>query len=158
MKGAQSMSRLLIAVLFVLGCGSVMAEEGDFWYLQTSVYTKHWTDDPDHNNNQDLIGIERNRADKWVWGGATFRNSFSQRSFYVYGGKRFDWDGTPFYAKLTGGLLQGYSGEYRDKIPLNRFGVAPAIIPSVGAHFGPVAGEFVVLGGSAAMVNVGYRF
>ncbi len=62
-------------------------------------------------------------------GGATFRNSFSQRSNYAYLGKRFDSDSYPVYLKLTGGLLQGYRGEYRDKIPLNRFGVAPAIIP-----------------------------
>lgn len=64
--------------------------DGDYWYLQTSVITRHWSHDPEHNNHQDLIGLERNRADGWVWGGATFRNSFSQRSNYVYAGKRFD--------------------------------------------------------------------
>lgn len=153
------MRRLLIALLLTLGCGTAMADDdGGFWYLQTSVYTTHWTHDPEHNNHQELIGLERNRADGIVWGGATFKNSFSQRSNYIYAGKRFDWEGTPFYAKVTGGALQGYRGDYRDKIPLNRFGVAPAIIPSVGAHLGPVGAEFVVLGGSAAMVNVGVRF
>lgn len=152
------MRRLLIAALVLLGCGIAMADDGGFWYLQTSIYTTHWNHDPDHNNHQELIGLERNRADGVVWGGATFKNSFSQRSNYVYAGKRFDWDGTPFYAKVTGGALQGYRGEYRDKIPLNHLGVAPAIIPSVGAHYGPVGAELVVLGNAAAMVNVGVRF
>ena len=53
---------------------------------------------------------------------------------------------------------QGYRGEYRDKIPLNRFGVAPVIIPSVGTHYGPVAAELVLLGFNAAMVTTGVRF
>ena len=152
------MRRLLIAALVLLGCGIAMADDGGFWYLQTSIYTTHWNHDPDHNNHQELIGLERNRADGVVGSGATFQNSFSQRSNYVYAGKRFDWDGTPFYAKVTGGALQGYRGEYRDKIPLNHLGVAPAIIPSVGAHYGPVGAELVVLGNAAAMVNVGVRF
>ncbi|MFV3305485.1 sn-glycerol-3-phosphate transporter [Pseudomonas sp. NY15181] len=152
------MHRLLIALLLTLGCVAAQAESGDFWYLQTSVYTTHWSHDPDHNNHQDLIGLERNRADGVVFGGATFRNSFSQRSNYVYAGKRFDWEGTPFYAKVTGGALQGYHGKYRDKIPLNHYGVAPAIIPSFGARLGAVGTELVVLGNSAAMVNVGVGF
>lgn len=152
------MHRLLIALLLMLGSAAAQAESGDFWYLQTSVYTTHWSNDPEHNNHQDLIGLERNRADGVVFGGATFRNSFSQRSNYVYAGKRFDWEGTPFYAKVTGGALQGYHGKYRDKIPLNHYGVAPAIIPSLGARLGPVGTELVVLGNSAAMVNVGVGF
>ena len=43
-------------------------------------------------------------------------------------------------------------------MPLNRFGVAPVIIPSVGAHYGPVAAELVLLGFNAAMVTTGVRF
>lgn len=135
-----------------LGC-----RRGDFWYLQTSVYTRHFNPDPEHNNHQDLLGLEYNRADGVLAGGATFRNSFSQRSNYAYLGKRFDSDSYPVYLKLTGGLLQGYRGEYRDKIPLNRFGVAPAIIPSVGVRFGPLGSELVLLGNSAAMINLGLR-
>ncbi|MHB9798794.1 sn-glycerol-3-phosphate transporter [Pseudomonas sp. MT3] len=151
-------SALSIALLLTLGCAAAQAGNGDFWYLQSSVYTTHWSHDPEHNNHQDLIGLERNRADGIVFGGATFRNSFSQRSNYAYAGKRFDREGTPFYAKVTGGALQGYHGKYRDKIPLNRYGVAPAIIPSLGVRLGPVGTELVVLGNSAAMINVGAGF
>ena len=57
--------------------------------------------------------------------------------------------------KVTGGAIQGYHGKYRDKIPLNRYGVAPAVIPSVGAQVGRFASEFVVLGNSAGMINLG---
>ena len=143
---------------------AVMAQEyasssdKSFWYVQTSVYTRHFSPDSEHNNHQDLIGLEYNDASKWLVGGATFRNSFRQRSYYAYVGKRFDSDTYPVYLKLTGGLLEGYHGKYQDKIPLNRFGVAPVIIPSVGAHYGPVAAELVLLGFNAAMINAGVRF
>lgn len=142
----------------VLADDSRTEEDKGFWYLQTSVYTRHFAPDPEHNNHQDLIGLERNDASGWLYGAATFRNSFSQRSYYAYGGKRFDSQRYPLYLKLTGGLLQGYTGEYRDKIPLNRYGVAPVIIPSVGTYYGPVAAEWVLLGANAMMINVGLRF
>ena len=129
-----------------------------FWQVQTSVYTRHFSPSPEHNNRQDLIGLERNEASGWLYGAATFRNSFDQRSFYAYAGKRFDIGVSPFYAKLTGGLLHGYKGEYRDKIPLNRFGTAPVLIPGVGVSFKPVTAELVLLGTSAATVTVGLRF
>ena len=155
-------SRLLTALL-VIQTGHALAEDDaekdqGFWYAQTSVYTRHYSPDPEHNNHQDLIGIERNQASGWVFGGATFRNSFRQRSNYVYVGKRYDSSEYPVYLKVTGGLLQGYRGDYKDKIPLNRYGVAPVIIPSVGTHYGPLAAELVFLGANAAMVTSGVRF
>jgi len=128
------------------------------WYLQTSVYTRHFSPDPEHNNNQDLIGLEREQPSGWLFGAATFRNSFSQRSYYAYAGKRYESSDYPVYIKLTGGLLEGYKGKYQDKIPLNHFGVAPVIIPSLGVHYGPVASELVLLGFNAVMVTTGVRF
>jgi hypothetical protein len=133
-------------------------EEKGFWLVQTSVYTRHFSPAPEHNNQQDLIGLERNEASGWVYGAATFRNSFAQRSFYGYAGKRFASSTHPVYFKITGGLLHGYRGEFRDKIPLNRYGIAPVIIPAAGLNFGPVTTEAVLLGASAAMLNVGVRF
>lgn len=153
----------LLAALLLLQTGQALATDDSqkdhgFWYAQTSVYTRHYSPDPEHNNHQDLIGIERNQASGWVLGGATFRNSFSQRSNYAYVGKRYDSREYPVYLKVTGGLLQGYRGDYKDKIPLNRFGVAPVVIPSVGTHYGPLAAELVFLGANAAMVTTGVRF
>ena len=134
------------------------ATDKGFWYLQTSVFTRHFSPAPDHNNHQDLIGLERNEASGFLYGAATFRNSFSQRSYYAYAGKRFESADYPVYLKVSGGLLQGYTGQYRDKIPLNHLGVAPVIMPSVGAHYGPVAAEVVLLGFNAAMITGGVRF
>ena len=37
-------------------------DDKGFWYAQTSVYTRHFAPDPEHNNHQDLIGLERNEA------------------------------------------------------------------------------------------------
>lgn len=129
-----------------------------FWVIQTSVYTRHFSPAPEHNNHQNLIGLERNEASGLVYGAATFRNSFAQRSVYGYMGKRFDSSRYPVYVKVTGGLLHGYRGEYRDKIPLNRYGIAPVVIPGIGVHLGPVNAEVILLGASAAMLNVGFRF
>jgi len=129
-----------------------------FWQLQASVYTRHYSPDPDHNNNQELIGLERDEPSGWLFGGATFRNSFSQRSYYAYVGKRYENADYPVYMKLTGGAVEGYHGKYKDKIPLNHFGVAPVIIPSLGVHYGPVTTELVLLGFNAALVTAGLRF
>ncbi|MFJ2366249.1 sn-glycerol-3-phosphate transporter [Pseudomonas sp. NPDC087697] len=159
MKNLQIYGLLLLALATpALAVENPTQEDKGFWYLQTSLYTKHYSPDPDHNDNQDLIGLERNDASGWLFGAATFRNSFSQRSYYAYAGKRYESANYPVYVKLTGGLLQGYSGEYKDKIPLNHFGVAPVIIPSLGAYYGPVAAELVLLGFNAAMITTGVRF
>lgn len=133
-------------------------DDKGFWYAQTSVYTRHFAPDPEHNNQQNLLGMERNQASGLVYGAATFRNSFRQRAYYAYVGKCYDMAEYPVYLKVTGGAIQGYRGKYRDKIPLNRYGVAPVIIASVGTHYGPMAAELVLLGFNAAMVTTGLRF
>lgn len=126
-----------------------------YWYFQTSVWTSHFNPKPEHNNRQRLIGIERNRDDSYLWGAATFLNSFEQRSHYAYAGKRFDFGETPFYSKITGGLLHGYKGEYRDKIPFNRFKIAPVILPSLGMKYSHFQTDIILLGANAVIVTIG---
>jgi hypothetical protein len=60
---------LMIQASHVMAADDAQQDKG-FWYAQTSVYTKHYSPDPDHNNNQDLIGIERNQS-LWlgIWRG-----------------------------------------------------------------------------------------
>ena len=128
-----------------------------YWVVQASVHTKHFKHNPEHNNNQELFGLERHTADSYLFGAATFLHSFDQRSYYGYVGKRFDYAGTPFYSKVTAGLLYGYKGEYRDKIPLNRFEIAPVIIPSVGVKYRRASAEIVLLGAAATMINIGFQ-
>lgn len=129
-----------------------------YWYVQTSLYTRHFKPRSEHNNHQELLGVERHTASSYLWGAATFLHSYDERAYYAYLGKRFDWVGTPFYGKLTAGLLHGYKGEYRDKIPLNRFETAPVIIPSVGLNYHRVGVEVLLLGGAATMINIGFQF
>lgn len=129
----------------------------DFWQIQTSAYTHHFSYNPEHNDRQKLLAIEYDDASRWLFGGAIFRNSFDQPSQYAYLGKRFDSQSTPLYLKITGGLLHGYRGDYKNKIPLNRYGIAPAVIPSLGLHVGPATAEVTVLGNAAVMLNVGWR-
>jgi hypothetical protein len=157
-KGLVLVVLLLFTAGWTQGTKAQAEDVKGFWQAQTSVYTRHFSPDPDHNNRQNLIGLEWNDTSAWIFGGATFRNSYDQQSVYGYAGKRFDSTDYPVYLKLSGGLLYGYKGEYRDKIPLNNLGVAPVIIPSAGVHLGPVTAELVLLGVSATMINVGVRF
>lgn len=152
------MKPLLVTLCALLISPCALAMDGEFWYFQTSAYTKHWKPDPDHNNRQKLIGIERNHEDGSLWGDATFLNSFDQRSYYGYYGHRWVADEYPVYAKLSGGLVYGYKGKYKDRIPLNRYGIAPVLVPAIGTFYGPVGAELVILGGAAAMINVGLRY
>jgi hypothetical protein len=150
-----------VGLLLAMSCttaASESAQESGFWQLQTSVYTRHFSPSSEHNNRQKLIGLERNEASGWLYGAATFRNSFDQRSFYAYAGKRFESAEHPLYLKLSGGLLYGYKGEHRDKLALNRLGVAPALIPAVGINLSPITAELVLLGSSAVLANIGWRF
>lgn len=110
--------------------------EWDHILAQTSLYTRHFSPDPEHNNQQNLISIELHNSGRWLAGTAWFKNSFDQPTWYFYAGREFPlWQtsqGLDVRAKVTGGLLRGYRGEYRDKIPLNHLEIAPAILPSIG--------------------------
>lgn len=154
---------------------------GDRLLLQTSVWTRHYSPEPDHTNRQDLINLEwQAPADwrfdwqhdgtavqrmpwladvRWVAGAASFRNSFAQRSAYVYGGARYDFyatERTRVYGKVSAGLLHGYRGEHRDKIPFNRYGTAPAILPAIGIEHRRVNLEMIPFGTAGVMLNVGF--
>lgn len=128
------------------------------WYVQTSVHTRHFRPSPEHHNTQALINVERIRADGWLAGAAAFHNSFGQPSQMVYIGRR--WHPLENYpqahVKLVAGFLHGYKGEYRDKIPFNRSGVAPVVLPAIGWTYKRVAGELIIFGNSGLLFTVGY--
>jgi len=129
----------------------------DRFLVETSLYTHHFHYDPAHVNHQKLVLGEWNVTEQWLVGGALFDNSFGQSSQYVYGGFRFRpiADLQPFYVKLSAGLVHGYSGEYRDKIPFNHSGVAPVIVPSIGYCYSRLCSELVVFGGAGLLVTFG---
>ncbi len=130
------------------------------WLLQTSVYTKHYHYNPEHNNHQHLINLEYQRVDQWVFGGSQFDNSFNQSSQYFYAGKRYQpLTSLPdMHFKITGGLIHGYKDQYKDKIPLNALGVAPAIVPAVGVSGKLFSGEINFLGVAGYMLTLGVHF
>lgn len=74
----------------------------DRFQLETSVYTKHYNYDPEHNDDQNLLLGEWNITEQWLVGAALFDNSFGQPTQYVYGGYRFRPLSSvpPFYFKV----------------------------------------------------------
>jgi hypothetical protein len=129
----------------------------DRFYLETSIYTHHFSYDPAHVDKQNLVLGEWNITEQWLVGASVFDNSFGQSSQYVYGGWRhrpFE-DVQPFYVKVSAGLTHGYRGQYRDKIPLNGSGIAPVIVPSMGVCISRVCSELVLFGGAGFLVTLG---
>ena len=129
----------------------------DRWYLETSLYTRHFSDDPDHVDNQKLILVEYNITESWLVGASSFDNSFGQSSQFVYGGYRFrPFDNLqPLYFKVAAGILHGYRGEFQDKIPMNNSGFAPAIVPSVGYCINRFCSEFILFGTAGFLISLG---
>lgn len=133
--------------------------EVEQWYIFTSIYTKHFDPEPEHVNNQKMLGLESEMKNNWVFGLAVFDNSFGQNSQYLYTGYKWDlFSSKLWYFKLTGGLLHGYKEPYEDKIPLNGLGVAPAIVPTLGFQYKFFVAE-ANLGGLAALtITAGIAF
>lgn len=136
--------------------------ELDHTLVQTSLLTRHFDPQPEHNNQQNLIGLELHNPDRWLAGAAWFNNSYDQPTWYVYAGRELPlWQFSQEFhvrAKLTGGLLHGYKDEYRDKIPLNHLEVAPVLLPSIGVRWKRVESDLIVFGTAGMMVTAGVRF
>ena len=154
-----------ISQLMVLGFTTTNAsaewlEEGDQFYFQTSLYTVHYSPKDEHNNKQNLINLELQKASQWLAGLALFKNSFGQSSQFGYLG--YNWT-IPYtqdfmYFKFVGGLMHGYDGQYKDKIPLNQAGIAPAVIPSIGLRYKRIQSEIALFGAAGAMWTIGFNF
>jgi hypothetical protein len=151
-----------VAALAFLATGVCAQDlsESRYYYFQTSVATTHFDPKPYHNNNTALLNLERRSGTGFIVGGAVFQNSFDQPSEYLYVGKLYWLPRTreTLYAKLTGGLIHGYKDEYKDQIPFNKYGVAPAILPAIGFQARTLGGELVVFGTAGAMLTLGFKF
>jgi hypothetical protein len=131
----------------------------DHWRVAFSFYTHHFDPDPDHNNDQNLIGVETHFNNAWFAGAAVFDNSFGQPSQFVFMGKSWQIMGSEhWYFKLMGGLLHGYKEPYEDKIPLNGLGVAPAIVPALGYKYRRVFVEANIGGLAVVTMTAGFSF
>ena len=130
------------------------------WDLMLSPYTHHWSYNPEHKNVF-LGALDRYVDGKRFCGLALFSNSFGQPSAYGYVGQR--WDGVlgnpKLFTKVTAGFIAGYHGEYKDKIPFNKYGIAPAVIPSIGYAFTPQdSAQIVLLGTAGVLFAYGHSF
>lgn len=158
--------RLLAALGAALCVAPTMAQTplledtGVIWRLGMSPYTYHWSHDTDHRDVY-MIGLERQDADKVVWGAAYFRNSFGQPSGYFYGGKRYDGilSREQLFAQWTAGMLYGYKPPFHNKVPLNHNGYSPGAVFSLGWQFSPTySAQVNVLGTAALMFQVSADF
>ena len=130
------------------------------WDLTLSPYTHHWRYSPDHKPVF-LAALEQRLQRDRFCGVALFRNSFGQPSTYVYAGRQ--WDGVleqpKLFTKVSAGLIYGYKGVYQHKIPFNDYGIAPAIIPSLGWHINrESSAQVMLLGTAGVMFAYGQRF
>ena len=159
--------RQLLAACLAMGCVSAWADDrGGLWEspvtgwkVQTSIYTKHFDPDPEHNNHQNMLALEALLPDGWLVGAAVFDNSFDQPSQLAYAGKYWRLgESRVWYLKLSGGLLHGYKDPYENKIPLNGLGVAPVIIPALGMQYGPWVTEMSLGGLAVVAFTTGVRW
>ena len=128
------------------------------WLIQASVWTDHFDTEQAHTKHQNLIGVEWWAANNWIMGAAAFKNSFGQPSQVVYLGKLWrPLDSFPLaHVKLVGGLLHGYKGEYKDKVPFNSDnGIAPLLLPSIGLSGKRFTTDLVFFGTAGALLTIG---
>jgi hypothetical protein len=130
------------------------------WDLTLSPYTYHWHYSAEHRPVK-LVAMDSHVSGGRFCGMALFTNSFGQETTYVYVGQQ--WDGVlgnpKLFSKVSAGLIYGYRGAYKDKIPLNQTGVAPAIIPSLGYAFTPKdSAQVFVLGNAGLLFAYGHSF
>lgn len=126
-----------------------------------SPYTHHWTYSPEHRTVH-ALSLNRRLENGRFCGFSLFNNSFGQPSAYVYVGK--EWEGLlPSVPQLSlgvsAGIIYGYVGRYKDKVPLNVGGFAPVVIPSASWRLTDRAAlQVQLLGTAAIMVGGTWRF
>jgi hypothetical protein len=135
-------------------------EADAYWRLTFSPLAAHYHYEPTHRYVWG-VGVERQGADDWLAGLAWFRNSFGQPSGFAYVGKRFPGllGKEQVFGQLSGGILYGYRGEYKNEIPYNSHGFAPGLVASVGWQFDRNRAATVhFLGTAAVMLQLSYDF
>ena len=151
---------LLAAAAHAASGGMNVPDDPDNIMLQTSIATRHFHPSSTQNNHQDLLDVEWNYDRNFLVGAGTFRNTFRQRTEIAYWGAKFHplASAPHMYVEVVGGLIHGYHGRYRDKIPFNGSGTAPAVLPAVGYCYKRLCSELIVFGTAGAMLTGGVKF
>lgn len=138
------------------------ADSSGYWAF-ASPYTYHWSDEnaKDHRSVF-ALSVSRQLPNQRFCGASLFRNSFGQPSAYAFTG--WLWPNPikahpEVYATVSAGIIYGYVGEFKDKVPLNFGGFSPVVIPTVGYRLTPqLAVEVQILGTAAVMFGTSWRF
>lgn len=126
-----------------------------------SPYTHHWTPSEEHKPVR-AVSVSRLLPNTRFCGLSLFTNSFGQPSAYAFAGKYWP---SPIasmpnvYVSLSGGIMYGYVGRFKNKVPLNVGGFSPVIVPAVGYRFNArTAIEMQILGTAAVMFGATWRY
>lgn len=149
---------LALLCLSLLHAPAAFPASRDALVLQGSFYNRHFHPDDRHLRYSPLGSLEWRQQDGMLAGGALFRNSFGQFSQALYAGRTWPLAGTPFYGKVVAGVVHGYRGDYKDKVPFNHGGFNPVIIPSLGLAEGHLRAEAMLLGLNGVMLTAGWSF
>ena len=125
----------MLLALFFASAARAAAEE-HVLRLQMSPYTLHYDPKPEHDTVW-AVGIELERSTSTIHGLLYFKNTFGQKSLYVYPWGRVYrnlFNIERLYFKWSVGILWGYKDPYEDKVPLNYHGFSPAIVPALGVN------------------------
>lgn len=135
--------------------------EGRPFEIFVSPYTHHWTASEEHKSVK-AVSLSRLLPDTRFCGFSLFTNSFGQPSAYAFTGKYWPnpIDSMPnVYFSLSGGIMYGYVGRFKNKVPLNVGGFSPVIIPAVGYRLNArTAIEMQILGTAAVMLGATWRY
>lgn len=130
------------------------------WRLLVSPFSLHFRQNPQHEYVW-ALGMERQRIDNWLAGASYFSNSFGQPSAYLYVGKRYPglWGQPQLFGQWSAGMLYGYRGEFKNKVPLNYNGFSPGALVSLGWQFNKQhTATLHLLGDAGLMVQLAYDF
>jgi len=163
MRLARWICRLAVAAHLTTSTAAGAAETdllspGDVIMIQAAPKVIHFDPSDEHVKYSWLVGVEWQRASRWLAGYSYFNNSFDQKCHYLYGGKSWPLgeNNSNWYLKLTGGVIIGYKDPYEDKLPINSNGVGPVIIPALGYKFNRFNVQANLLGANGLMITVGY--
>lgn len=135
--------------------------EGRPFEIFVSPYTHHWTASEEHRSVK-AVSVSRLLPNTRFCGFSLFTNSFGQPSAYAFTGKYWPnpIDSMPnLYFSLNAGIMYGYVGRFKNKVPLNVGGFSPVIIPAVGYRVTDrIAVEMQILGTAAVMFGATWRY
>lgn len=154
-----------------LGCASAWAQstnppddsaktgapalEAATWRVFLAPITVHYSSGENHRYVI-LAGAERQTPGGFVMGATVFRNTFAQPAAYACAGRRFSrlFGHEPLFLEATAGVLYGYRGEFKNRVPFNHKGFAPGAAAGLGWQFAHDASVQVnMLGLSALMLQ-----